>query len=451
MNILGIIAEFNPLHTGHEYLIRRLRRETGAEFCVVVMSGDYVQRGEPAFFAKSLRTKAALLSGADLVLELPLSVSTGSAEYFAAGAVSLLDRLGCVTHLGFGSENGCTHDFGLAGKLLAGEPEDYRELLRKNLKAGMSFPKARYEALSAYLTMSGTGISEDISAVLPLLKTPNNILGTEYCKALHRLHSSIVPVTLNRLGAGYHEEIDSAKANTPCQDNSDAESVLCTENSSAAESFPQTENYASASGLRQAFLHTPSSEYTETLLQNYVPESCHSLYRNALRQKQFVTFDDFFLPLYYTLQYSDVETLSLCQDVTPAFSERLLHHFRHCSCTTELCNALKTKNLTSARINRSLLHILLHLTKDAIAAEKEQGYSLYARILGFREEAGPLLSRIKQQTSIPLVSKPADAPGYLSPSALSQLEQTAKASELYRTVLPGPGSESEYSQNIIVL
>ena len=97
------------------------------------------------------------------------------------------------------------------------------------------------------------------------------------------------------------------------------------------------------------------------------------------------------------------------------------------------------------------LHILLHLTKDATEAEKEQGYTLYARILGFREEARPLLSRIKQQTSIPLVSKPADAPRYLSPLALSQLERTAKASELYRAVLPGAIYGSEYSQNIIVL
>ena len=111
MKTAGVIAEFNPLHTGHEYLIRQLRSECGAKFCIVVMSGDYVQRGEPAFFSKFLRTKAALLSGADLVLELPLSVSTGSAEYFAEGAVSLLNRLGCVTHLGFGSESGDVYAF----------------------------------------------------------------------------------------------------------------------------------------------------------------------------------------------------------------------------------------------------------------------------------------------------------------------------------------------------
>ena len=444
MNILGIIAEFNPLHTGHEYLIEHLRRETGAEFCVVAMSGDYVQRGEPAFFSKSLRTQAALLSGADLVLELPLSAATGSAEYFAEGAVSLLEGLGCVTHLGFGSESGNIGSFQLAGKLLAEEPEDYRRLLQKNMKAGMNFPKARYEALWACLSAQETetfgdspappdecsfdgqtfvfGDSADTSALLPLLKTPNNILGTEYCKALHRLHSSMVPVTVKRLGAGYHESLDDAQA-----------------------------GYASASGLREAFLHMPASEDAEALLRDYVPEPCRSLYRDALRQKQFVTFDDFFLPLYYTLQYSDVENLSLCQDVTPEFSEKLLHVFRQCSSVTELRTVLKSKNLTSTRVNRSLLHILLHLTKDAAAAEKEQGGALYARIRGFRREAAPLLSQIKQQASIPLVSKLADASGYLPPVALSQLERTVKASELYRAVLPGAKPESEYSQNIIVL
>lgn len=415
MNILGIIAEFNPLHTGHEYLIRHLRRETGADFCVVVMSGDYVQRGEPAFFSKSLRAQAALLSGADLVLELPLSVSTGSAEYFAEGAVSLLDRLGCVTHLGFGSENGDIRGFQLAGELLCKEPEDYRGFLQKYLKSGMSFPKARYEALSACLEM------QNAEETLSLLDAPNNILGTEYCKALYRLRSSIIPVTAKRLGAGYHEE-----------------------NSPAAE-------YASAAGLRQAFLHAPSPEDMEILLQNFIPQSCRFLYRDALRQKQFVTFDDFFLPLCHTLQYSDVETLSRCQDVTPEFSGRLLRVFRQCSSVTELCAALKTKNITSTRISRSLLHILLHLTKDAVLTEKEQGYALYARILGFRREAEPLLTLIRQRISIPLVSKLADASGYLSPAALSQLEQTIKASEFYRAAMPGIKSGSEYSQNIIVI
>ena len=182
-----------------------------------------------------------------------------------------------------------------------------------------------------------------------------------------------------------------------------------------------------------------------------MPEVCRVLYQTALTDTQYVVYDDFFLPLYHTLQYADIETLSRYQDVTPEFAGRLLHTFKQCSSVTELCAALKTKNLTAVRINRCLLHILLHLEKDAVQAQKEQGYALYARILGFRREAQPLLSIIKRHTSIPLVAKPADAKKTLSPVALAQLKQTIKASELYRTVLPGVRNGSEYTQPIIIL
>lgn len=445
MNILGIVAEFNPLHTGHEYLIQRLRRETGADFCVVAMSGDYVQRGEPAFFSKSLRTKAALLAGADLVLELPLSISTGSAEYFAQGAVSLLHRLGCITHLGFGSESGDIHAFLLAGALLTKEPAAYQKLLQAFLKKGMSFPKARYEALSAHLTEK----SEDIADILSILKSPNNILGAEYVKALYEQNASMQPITLRRIGAGYHEEIaDMRHLLSETATSSDAHTLK--EPLSAVR-------YASASGLRKGFLSAASKESVsfsqemETLLQLYVPQACRPLYLEALQKRQYVTFDDFFLPLYYTVQYSNAETLSRYQDVTLAFSKRLYAVFRQASSTRELCEALKTKHLTFSRINRSLLHILLKLAKDDAAAEKKQGFALYARILGFRKEAQPLLSLIKEKASIPILSKLADAPKRLSPLALSMLEQTIKASELYRAALPGyrPGSECE--ERIVIL
>ena len=483
MNILGIIAEFNPLHTGHAYLIQHLRRETGAAFCVVAMSGDYVQRGEPAFFSKYLRTKAALLCGADLVLELPLSVSTGSAEYFAMGAVSLLDRLRCITHLGFGSESGDIRTFRLAGELLLAESEKFQSILRDNLKTGMSFPKARYEALSAvfdndhacppgaplsdnlsilsgHIPAEDPFSSENYSDILPLLESPNNILGTEYMKALCSLHSPIIPVTTRRIGAGYHENIDVI---SPCTSDGKTADASGENNFSCGDpaAYTSAPMYVSASGLRRAFLSlygTVSPDTlplhrtkTESLLRDYVPEACRPLYLSALEQKQFVTFDDLYLPLYHTLQYADADTLFRYQDVTPEFSGRLLRLFGQCSSVTELCTALKTKNMTSARISRALLHILLHQTKENIALEKEQGLSLYARILGFRREAKPLLSLIKKKTSVPLVSKLADAPDCLPPAALFQLQQTIRASELYRAVLPGSRSESEYTKRMIIL
>lgn len=475
MNILGIIAEFNPLHTGHTYLIQNLRRETAADYCIAVMSGDYVQRGEPAFFSKYLRAKAALLSGIDLVIELPLSVSTGSAEYFAEGAVSLLNKLGCVTHLGFGSESGDICAFENAGKILSelssDEPDAYRALLRQFLKEGMHFPKARYEALLACFP----------SGPLSHLDAPNNILGAEYCKALHTLRSPITPVTLKRVGAGYHEEANHSCTPFPqapvplvtAQMSHEEASYTCTsfpqapvplvaaqtsheEASHTCTPFSQTDcgtaqDYASASGLRKAFLASPHSPETKRLIQAYVPHACRPLYLEALQAGQYVTFDKFFLPLYHTLQYADAETLSRCQDVAPEFAERLLHLFRQASSTEELCALLKTKNITSARINRSLLHILLHLTKDAAAAEKEQGYALYARILGFREDAKPLLSLLSGKASVPLVSKLADAGKILPPPALAQLELTKKASELYCAVMPCTVSGSENARNIVIV
>ena len=479
MNILGVIAELNPLHKGHEYLIKSLRRETGADYCVAVMSGDYVQRGEPAFFEKSLRAQAALLSGVDLVLELPLAVSTGSAEYFALGSVSLLHRLGCVTHLGFGSESGDIHALKAAGRLLSKEPEAYRALLQRFLKEGMNFPRARYEALRTYhlgechsdsspvFSLSdsttlrcGAPRKEEILSALSLLTAPNNILGAEYCKALYLLRSPIVPVTLKRAGAGYHEDISDTvrsdrNAETPDTQTNPAQQV----------------HYASASGLRNAFLSyavsgrdfsaserdglTPTQGFAalqmKSLLQNHVPKSCIPLYLEALQKRRHVTFDDLFLPLYYTLQYSDAETLGRYQDVTPAFAERLFRLFRQASSTAELCALSRTKNVTSARISRCLLHILLHLTKDAVAAQKEQGFALYARILGFRREAEPLLSLLKKTSAVPLVSKLADAEKILPPPAFSQLLHTAKASELYRAAMPNVSSGSEYAQKIVIV
>lgn len=497
MNVLGIVAEFNPLHTGHEYLIRKLRRETDAAFCVVAMSGDYVQRGEPAFFAKSLRTKAALLSGADLVLELPLSVSTGSAEYFAEGAVSLLDRTGCVTHLGFGSENGDIDAFRHAGKLLSEESETFRHQLQANLKAGMNFPKARYEALANLgenCTVKDTLYSDmdsfqnagdknvschtgsdcrtsheagSLSDVLPLLTDPNNILGAEYCKALYKLHSPMIPVTARRLGDGYHDMlIDSdgeyAAGRRDEVINLNAESAAdhplhlvqaMPSVDIAQNSLPR---YASASGLRKAFLSCLNAPCAggkdlEALLQNYVPSPCRPLYAEALRAKQYAVFDQFFFPLCHTLLYSDAKALSGYQDVTVDFAERLLRLFGQCSSMLELHRALKTKNMTSARINRALLHILLRLTKEEADAERKQGSALYARILGFRREAAPLLSEIDRCATIPLVSKLADAKDTLPPLALAQLDRTAKASELYRTATPNAGKKSEYAQAIVIL
>ena len=197
----GIIAEYNPFHRGHQYHIEETRRQTGADFIVVVMSGDYVQRGEPAIVDKYLRTRMALYGGADLVLELPVTYASASAEYFASAGVQLLNNLRSVNYLSFGSEKAEIKDFEPLVKFLSEEPDFYKKQLREELKRGKNFPLAREDALKAYVRE----FCPETQIFWEILEEPNHILGLEYLKSLHRLRSPIVPVTIRRQGAGYHD------------------------------------------------------------------------------------------------------------------------------------------------------------------------------------------------------------------------------------------------------
>ena len=141
--ITGIIAEYNPFHKGHGYQIKQARKLTGDRYVLVIMSGDFVQRGAPAVFDKYARTRMALLGGADAVLELPSCWACGSAEYFSKGAVGILDALDCVDHLCFGSESGDVVSCQKLGQVLDKEPEEFQNFLRDSLKEGLPFPAAR--------------------------------------------------------------------------------------------------------------------------------------------------------------------------------------------------------------------------------------------------------------------------------------------------------------------
>lgn len=221
MRTAAVIAEYNPFHNGHAYMLQEVRRLSGADFLLVVMSGDFVQRGTPAVFDKYTRTEMALAGGADLVLELPLAASCGSAPRFAEGAVRLLDSLGVVDELWFGSECGSMRYFHMLSGILSEEPEEYRALLRTNLASGMSFPKARAGALRGFLPDScpEAELSEMISS-------PNNILGLEYCVALTKLHSKIRPCTIRRRGAGYHDTDAGSGEEFPSASAVDRKSVV---------------------------------------------------------------------------------------------------------------------------------------------------------------------------------------------------------------------------------
>ena len=197
MKIAGLITEYNPFHNGHLYHIQQTKHKADADAVIVVMSGDYVQRGVPAVMPKRLRVESALECGASAVFELPVCYSTGSAELFAESAVALLDQLQIVDSLCFGSECGDLDALSEIADLLCQEPEEYRSLLKKHLRNGLSFPCARREALNEYLP------EKNFAA---LLDEPNNILGIEYLKAIKKLKSPVKPYTILRKGARYHDK-----------------------------------------------------------------------------------------------------------------------------------------------------------------------------------------------------------------------------------------------------
>ena len=204
MNVVGIIAEYNPFHKGHAYQIQKAKEQCGAEFAVVVMNGDFVQRGEPAIFDKYTRTKEALLGGADLIFELPVRFGLSSAGDFAMGGILALNALPFVTHLCFGTETGDLTPLLQAATFLCDEPDSYRTRVKHFVKQAMLYPKARSLALAAE-----SGLPTET------WDSPNNILGLEYCVALQKLHSKIKPFTIRREGQGYHDNDTPALSDFP--------------------------------------------------------------------------------------------------------------------------------------------------------------------------------------------------------------------------------------------
>lgn len=392
----GIIAEYNPLHRGHQFHIQQTRRVTGAKSVIVVMSGDYVQRGEPAIFDKYIRTQMALQAGADLVIELPVEYACASAEFFALGSVKILDCLGIVTDLCFGSEAGNLAFFLEVSKILTEEPQDYRTLLTDCLRRGMSFPLARQEALLSYLYSNASGLSAKTLADLKeFLAKPNNILGIEYSKALYQLSSSIIPHTIPRSGAGYHEE------------------QLC----------DPSQSYSSASAIRQAIF---SQKEDLSVLSAHVPRPCLEVFTSSVCQDLAVKADDFSLLLHMRLLQENAGSLSSYLDVSRDLANRIQNLKRQYQSFSQFTQLLKTRELTYTRIQRALLHILLGIKKAPPIS--------YVRILGVRKESRHLLSQIQKSCSLPVAVTPAKALKDLPAHCQEDLRFQTYVCDLYESV-----------------
>ena len=404
MTIAAIIAEYNPFHNGHDYMIQKVKEETGAVYVIAVMSGDFTQRGIPGIADKHTRAKMATSCGADAVFELPVRFATASAELFATGAVSLFNALSCVDYLCFGSEYGKLSDFTKASDLLLNEPEDFQRAIQKYLREGLSYPKA------FALAVKESGAASDIEP--ELLEKPNNLLGLEYLKAIKKMASSIKPHTITRTGTGYHDE-------------------------HAAFSDDSGTLIASASAIRAALSKEAGSI---AAAQPLLPAESYRIFAESYGITAPITLNDFSLLLSTRIAAETKDSLAAFLDVPKELADRIYRFRDEFLPFTELIEAIKHKQYTYARINRALVHILLGLKeKNSTLSTPDSGTfpSLvpYARLLAMKKSASPLMKEIKEHSQIPVITKPAEARKMLDEDALAMFMEDVDAADLYNRIV----------------
>ncbi|MCR5716642.1 MAG: nucleotidyltransferase family protein [Lachnospiraceae bacterium] len=363
--IVGIIAEFNPFHNGHEYLIKQARERFGDDTgIVIVMSGNFVQRGTPALLSKEIRTECALLGGADLVIELPIPAACGSAEYFAGSAITLLSSMGCVSDILFGSESGDLEALCSIARFLATEDPAYQAALKEGLKNGLSFPKARMQAIG-----SACG---DPSIDPSLLMLPNNILAIEYLKAMIRLQAPFEAHTIQRCGQGYHAD--------------------------AASFSGEGDLFLSAEQIRLAIAeHLPAYRYAQAM-----PAYAATRLDAEVAHGRILSMEDLSDALLSRLQFCSKEELLAYQDMTEDLAIKILNKRFSASLLPDLIGQLKSRDLTYTRISRMLLHVLLEITKEEV---KQGSFLSYLKVLGFRKSQARILTAIKECSTLPLITQ----------------------------------------------
>lgn len=412
MKVAGVIAEFDPFHNGHAFFLRRVRELTSADFIIAVMSGDFTQRGNIAVAGKRLRAEAALKNGADIVIELPVHFATATAEIFATGGVSLLDTLGCVDVLCFGTESDDIELLKDLACVLGSETETFKESLATHLKEGMSYPASRMAAVIDAAEIQKepvSGLTEDI--VKELMSRPNNILAIEYMKALHRTGSDMDTLNVRR------EAVDHDSVNTYGA-------------------------YSSAGNIRQILKATHSLDAVGA----YLPENTLPIMREHFDIDWPVFDDDMSSLMKYRLLMEDETSLMQYADMSTDLARRVIKRRPDFISVTQFTELIKSRNLTYTRISRALLHTFLSVTKEDMrlfehshAANGEgRGYLPdvgYIRILGFRKEASSLIDMIRESSGVPVIFRSAEYKKLLKKPNLRIFEDGLRVSEIYNSIV----------------
>lgn len=403
MKTIGIIAEFNPFHNGHAYLIKEAKLKTGADRVVVIMSGNYVQRGEPAFMDKHTRAAVAVDNGADLVIELPVVYAVSGAAYFATTAVKMLDKLNIINYLCFGCETDNIQLLSLIADIIIKEDDCYSTTLQSYLKNGFSFAKSRENAILKSISMSGITVSAE--TIVSILNSPNAILAIEYITALKKYNSRIKPIAIKRSDAGYHSQ-------------------------------SLRNEFASAGAIR-ALYEKPSvltfNNIRETLATVTPLNTLEQLEKNY-KVTYPITINDFDKLIGHCLmedKYFDLQLNNLFDSTTD-----LINRIRNFAVTfvntTSFINGCNSPTFTSSRISRILLYMLFGYTKDDFNIFKNDDYVYYYRILGFNKAHADILTDIKNHSPFPIISKVTKASELLSRHGKKMFTINMYADELYR-------------------
>lgn len=395
MKTLAIIAEYNPFHNGHLHHLRESLTATKAHRAISIMSGNFLQRGEPAIIDKYERASMCVKSGVDLALELPFPYATGSAMDFSMGAVSILNKLNFVDFLCFGAETPDINLFYKVCDVILSEPDSYKNTLKDYLSKGLSYPAAREKAIINYF--------EDLD-IAEFISSPNNILGLEYVMAIMRTNSAIKPIVIPRKQAGYHDK-----------------NIY--------------ESISSASALREA---VKNSTNPLDAIKKDIPLDTYSILESAYQAK-WPIYAEWLTPFLQSALMSNSNFSHIC-DISEKLSNKILKLAPNTSYSLML-EALKSKDLTSTRICRSIIHLIIGYTESLRTDFISKNYAFYANILGLKKESSSLLKEIQKSSLIPLINKKANFDKIISEHnidhhlAKSMWELDTKATDLYNCLI----------------
>lgn len=349
--ILGIISEYNPFHNGHLYQLQKSKELVNPDYSVCIMSGNFCERGEPSLIDKWSKAEVAISCGFDMVIELPTVYAISSAENFAEGAIKILDAFGDVT-LSFGSEVGNLSILNEFADIFYNEPKEYLTILNHELDKGISYPKARENAILFYLN--------DIRRYSNVLSSPNNILAIEYLKAIKKTKSKILPITIKRIGTEYN-------------------------------SLNVNGRFASATAIRNLIENNKDTK-------KLVPKGSFDILQNNIKYgKTINSIKRFEKEIIYTLRKMSLEEISNLQDVSEGLENSIKSAANSCNNLEDLINNIKSKRYTRSRIQRILLYSMLNITKKDI----QDSYRVkpYIRVLGVSNRGKMLLSQISDPKS----------------------------------------------------